>query len=545
MEKQQIIDEIKKQISEAETEKALEQLQSYIASHENLQGLAEDIIQTQSQFEKIKKDETFGNLTYEEAKKHYSLIHQQLFHVLGEIERGPKAGFVQKRRQKNIIGLSIAGVLILVLAGVLWVKKSGGEPSTTNIQTCPSGFSGADPAAFKTLVLPFLDFENEKASVLTSNVILQQLDNFSSKHQLKILSGIYNSDFDLANYPTNSTKAKPFADTCQANLLIWGSREKGPQNEEIILTRYKFFNLGEQFHMSRLVIDEENKLDTVSTLTQLATEGTAATNDITTAIGLLFGIIAHELGNHQVAIQALETLPMPDDTTTALVQGAFLADSYVKTQEFDKAKTTLDTLLGRHPNYFLGLVNRAAVNQERNDFTAAIDDYSKAGNLKPADSEVQIQKVKAYINNKQLDKAQQNLDTLEKRNLPTNHREKLTPLRRKLDNMVTEEKSRKESALESARTNPNNINNLTQAADASKNLGDFSDAIRIVDRVLQLDPKNEEAQLIKIDILQRSGAKLETLINAVKNAEIQGVETSKILKRAPMLKDAKITTKNN
>lgn len=560
MDKAQLISEVKELLANAETEKALGRMAEFLQNSPEYRQLYNLALQARAQFRKTQRDELQGLASAEQSKLNYNQVTRQAFQIAEWLEEGnlrPEAGFAEgsPRRWPLVAGI-IALLLILGSGGYWWYRSQQGnaeepgggeEPQQTS---CPPEVE-FDPASdFNILVMPF---RGSKGAELPPHIaIVFRLDEL--KNEYRIPCSI--KDFPVDN-PGSEIATTEDADRrardCKAELIIWGIAEKVSGNT-IIYTRYKFVSRGDQLPLYKLKMTENSGLDTVTTISSIATAG-ILTEGIEESIKLLFGLIAHENENLPVAIEMLEKYETQDSAAT-LVKGMVLAQDYLASGQSQKAWESYNQVLDQHPNYALARNNRGMLNFQKGNYLEAAEDLSVALETAPDTSKADILELRgaAYLKADQLDKAKADLKDARELRQPDKGVDKKDALDRKIkeiDRKIEAEKSTKASAEAKLRLDPNNLTALSQKAVSSQRLGDYQQAIEASRAILRKDPRNIDAY-VKIIQAYRSAGDAEQIEKAIRQAEAAGISRDRLnqltpfdLNRLPLRPGGNIQLKKN
>ncbi len=525
MNKEQVIQLARQQISEANLEQALTTLITFLQSEQRYHALHRAAIQALGQYRKIRQDEVAGIVSFDNAKLSYNQIMHSALQLLDQLETGATKPVGEAPTSKRLWVWGLAALLMAALIGIfVWQTLDRADSVAQQTSACPA-FSAA--SAFNILLFRFQTFGDR--SLNTHQAIRQRLGDFISNYGIPVEVGIYQDKGDDSALPTSLKAAESIAHTCQAHLVIMGSEEAGPTGN-IITTRYRFLNLGEQFTFRRLRINERMEIDTLTSISSITTQG-SITGNWEQAILLLFGIVAHETNNNEAAVQLL-TQTAPADSASNLLKGMVLADTYLQLNQKDQALNSYNQVLEQHPNYGFALKNRATLLAAQGAYQEAAQDLTVHLDANPRDAEALEQRGVIYLEANRLEKAKADLEAALK--LKPENTSILRQLRR-LDVKTEEQLQLQNDADRRLRRNPADIEALSQKAEASKNLGDYRTAAQVTESILQLQPDNLEAHSIRIEsfLELKQPRKAEEAIQQLKEL---GINKNELIKAAPLLR---------
>lgn len=528
-----IIAEVRRLMANFETDQALEKLAAYLESAApDQKAWLNTILQFRAQWEKAQQDERLGISDPADLQRAYNQVNHQLLEALTAIEAGRKpggAGLAAPAAKGWLIG---GGLLLAALLGLaVWYFTGGLQPVAPPVEEEPTVGECpvfADNSQFNVLILPFKSLRGEALEI--HSVIKDRLALESERYRLPASVKVRAMDLAKEEYPSTGVEAAQLGEDCRAQLIIWGTTEAKP-NGDIILTRFRFLNLGERFSLTKLLMNEAMEVDTLSSLSSIATEG-LLTEDIEYNIKLLFGIIAHESANDQLAVQLLEGAEVKD-SSASLLRGMIMADSYLALNDPEKAVSSYNRVIEQHPNYSLARNNRAMLLYQQQQYEAAAVDLCTVVENNPKDANARALRASAYLKANRLDKAEEDIEQLSKQssNLrSTNVRQ----LSQELDQRKTQLLNEKRRAAQQLQQSPTNVAALEQKAITSRNLGDYREAARISEQLLQQDPDNVRATATLIEVyreLKDTAAAQEVL----RRAQQLRVPQDALLKSAPAL----------
>ncbi len=363
--------QVREFVGEAETEKALDLMLSFLGRQSAYLNLYNQTLQAKSLFNKTERDENQGVISKEDAKISYNQVVKQIIQIINDLDKEEQAGQgkTSKMRRNLIAGL----VLLMLMSGagyIIWkVRLQPGTNGNGPISGifCPD-YNSMDANAFKVLILPFrirTIGDSIQVDRSIAEDIEERLDKFKIDYKVNLGLGVKDI---IEEYPNTTTEADQVARSCAANLIIWGARE-----QDIVTTRYKFINI-EEFKMKQLVLAANSSIDTLTSQTSIVATG-LLTEGIEEVMKYIFGIIAHETGNQDAAIAALSGVRLSDAIMDAN-KDMFLADALLQKGDTQAAKQKYTEVLEKKPDYWLARTNRAALNFKDREFLKAAQDFT-------------------------------------------------------------------------------------------------------------------------------------------------------------------------
>jgi tetratricopeptide (TPR) repeat protein len=533
MDKNQLIKDVKRLVGEADVEKALALLDSFFENNVRYKNFSAYAVQIRSFYKKTKNEEDLAIITQDQAKANYNKINYQLLDLLEHVERDdfdwrPKAGSGSKT-----MAFSIGAVLLLLVGGFFlyrWLQPDTPTPPP-DLEVCPTYKPDTE---FNILVFPYLTYDNNQ--LRPHQAVFDRLSDLAKTYNINLGVDFFYGEEDTADFPRNDEQFSSVAQSCNANLAIWG-RSEALSDQTILRTQYKFLNVEESFEFNKIMIEEETEIDTVRSISSIANSGTV-TENIEQIILFLFGIVAHETTNDDAAIAVLEQVQIPDSAAT-LLKGMALADSYIRENQPDKAAATYDKVLEVHPNYWFALNNRGMLNYKAGDYEQSIEDLSGTINLRPKDTMALSVRGAAYTKTEQLNKAKKDLDKAKE--LDPNNKS----IDAKLEDWNKKERELKIRNIELERkveSNPNDVQALNNTARTNLNLGDYSKSLQYSEKAITNNPQNLEAYATKIKSLIELGQE-EKARESLEKAVESGINRESLLKAVPELRTNIISIK--
>ena len=408
MEIQQLHTQVTRLIQEGKTEKAIDTFLKGLPSGKKFGVLKRFVQNNQVFFKTTQKKEMSGLVSPTDAQINYNNITNNLLQLLEHLKDGtePPEGLnpviKTKTWQKRILQL-VAAIAIILLIGVgFFIKKNSDTIS------CPDFPKQSD---LNVLLLPFKSLAGGN---LTPEVtIKQRLDGLCTDHKFNAATNIFNRFYDQENAQMpNPNDAQIIGQDCSASLVVWGTAEKVANNIEMS-AQFRFAENSSKFDLTKIQLEGETVVDSIKSVSSIAREGTI-TKDIERLILTLFGIVAHEEKQFAVAADALEKVA--NDTSASLMTNMLLAESYLELDEKEKALNTYDRALDIHPNYALALNNRGMLLYEKQQYQAAIRDFSNALKSKPKSATTLVARGAAYQKINEIEKAKIDYDAAKRIN---------------------------------------------------------------------------------------------------------------------------------
>jgi tetratricopeptide (TPR) repeat protein len=525
MDKTQLLEQVRELISGAESSQALDRVEAFLKSDVRYKTLYREAVQISATFQKTRRDEQKGILSFENASLRYSQVNERLLNLLDYIESDTLQpdNLPVPPAKRRVARWWLLVIPVLFIAGFFGVKYFFEKPlkQTNTGWTCPSFKPTSD---FNVMVLPYLLPSGGQDQ--PQALIVERLENLQEQYNLRASIKILN------NYQPNRLlsydDASDFGKVCNAKMVIWGRSEQAGTSK-IIKTRFRFLGGQDAFAFTQLKWQGEKQVDTVKTLSSLVSEGDMTT-DIEEVILLVFGVSAKETGNTGAAIAVFESM-QTEDSTALLVRNMMLADSYIGTGQKDKALSTYDTLLQVHPDYWLALNNRGFLLMENGDNLGAIEDFTTVLDKKQ-DSDVLIGRAKAYQQSEQPQKAKTDYEAVMKI-APSRAQEVEKPLeetRRRVEienNLISRQPD--------VTATPTNKNEIWKISEANKKLGKFDDASRLLQKGIEANPKDPKFYASKIELLLQHGKK-EDAAKLYKAALTSGIKKEELYRLKPSIK---------
>ncbi len=408
MDKQQFLAQLKNLIADADVDKALELLDTYLEQDPKFKRLHNEVVQISSIFNKAKRDEARGLVSFENAKLSYNQVNNQLLNLLEHIEtdnlnpEGLTPAATVGGSKHAFKWWLIGGIPVLALAVFLVVKLTSNSSSSTGDEDTSLDSTAVCPvfkptSKLNVMVLPYVNVSGSNDQ--PEQVIAEKLNDLIDQNP-QIQAVVRVASKQQQEQVLSYSEADSVAKYCQAHLIVWGRFERSNEGN-IISTRFRFRGEKGALEFKKIRWQGERQVDSLRTLSSIISEGTL-TADIEEVIAFFFGVTLSQTAPAEEAIASLEKL-QPQDSITHLLRNMILADKYLETEQKGKALATLDSLLKLHPNYWLARNNRGMLLLEQGDYMGAIEDFNNAiQNNKKEDADLHVAKARALQKSEQL-----------------------------------------------------------------------------------------------------------------------------------------------
>ena len=425
----QILQQAKTLLAKGNLDKTFKLLKEFCASNPKYKNIANLLIQYESKFSQIKKDEATGIISIDNARIGYNRTTKDLLNLIQKVEKGDFSGSLETMdnnapKKKQFIPI-IAIILIGVIGLFVYQKALKPRQHTPTAKVCPDFKS---TAKFNIMVLPFTDISGGNQHIPIHKQLKNRLIKFSRNHHLNTsvdLSEI--NPADDKQYPDDNAAAKKLCKKCRANLIIWGTYEKQAADKTIVNTDFQFVLDHDQLSFGQYQINEDNELSTIPSISSIASSGSISSS-IEDQISLILGVAANQMGEDQAAIELLESATKPADKQLATMAGMALADSYIETNNEQKAVKTYTKILNLNPKNELALSNRAALSQKTGDYKTALKDTKSLAKIRPESKTLKIKEVQLLIMNNELKTAKEKIEKLQEANVAPKKIEKAKEL---------------------------------------------------------------------------------------------------------------------
>jgi tetratricopeptide (TPR) repeat protein len=402
-------------ISQADTAAAAKALVAFLQQsprHKAFLGVALNI---EALFTRTKIKELKGTITSEQASANYATANDSILQILDQLEQGlaKPQGFdpkVQTHRLQVWQAALTAVIALGIIALVVLMLRPEPEPELPKV-TCP-GFP--TPSQLNVLLLPFRNLaEGElKPEIAIKNRLEKYSDEYSLQTHIRVFDAFYQRP--NAQVPDFDGAAEVGAE-CGAGLIVWGTAERLANGRIDITSKFKFLGQGDQFALQKIQFEGETSVDTILSISSIGRQGDI-TKDIEELVLTLFGLVAHEQGQHEAAIASLEQTKTSrgQDTANVLLTQMILADSYLATRQPEKALKSYDRVLEVHPDYKLARNNRGFLLLQTQKYQEAVEDFSNIIKQQPDDKEALVARAAALTELRQPEKAKIDLERARK-----------------------------------------------------------------------------------------------------------------------------------
>lgn len=541
MEQKAVLQQIRADVSKANTKQALASLQDYLdqAGSEAVEAYNK-AVQLAAQYEQTQRSEKFGMVSFADAKVSYNQINNGILALIQELEgttTSTETDLVLKPKKSNkwlFWALPSGAILVAALAYFLWPAAA--------TETCPD-FN--PDTAFDILVLPFRPIIDSDEFVPAHQLFEIGLNNLIDQNELSGKANVDSYGLSIAqseDYPTSTRSATEISTGCNAQLIIWGITEKvEPGNQLILSTDYLFLD-EDGIQLDRQEIGMDNELTStainldfprrgrqIDTLGNISSITENIPSHLLSRLKFLLGVFAHESGDMVATQKILQEWPEePLDDESTRIWGSLLADSYIQTNNDEQAEITYTQLLERDPDNAIARNNRAIIAYKNGKFGSAINDLNVTIKKNEKDTVALLARAYIFLQEGLLNEAEADL---RKVSAIDPKRVAVSPLKEKLVKQKEKEKQQRAAAAEKVRKNPRNVNALVTQATAERNLGNYKASRKLAEKAIQLDPKRVEAYSIiqELDILEKKDNK------TVQRARSKGVTVEKMAKDRRLL----------
>ena len=256
---------------------------------------------------------------------------------------------------------------------------------------------------------------SEKKDFNLEGAIFDRLQTISAVNNLFIDTKIDKS-YNPKEAPLGYRDAEKVGISLKANLMIWGNYEIPPSKDSLLIINIKYLTTGE---LGETIYTSSKKgqtgMKTINTISTLA-QG-ELTGDIEDIVYWALGIVSF-LDEEYVEARRFFSMIKPKNEIQQDIVFQAIAETYIKTKEYLKAKNLLNSAIKINPLSITALSNRAAINMLLEDYQASIDDIQLIRILKVKDSVIRsnVSIVEAEIELKNLlsssNKHQQMIETI-------------------------------------------------------------------------------------------------------------------------------------
>lgn len=417
----QILQQAKSHLAKGNFDKTFQSLKELFQSDDKYNNLSTLLLQYQTQYAKIKEDEALGVISIENARIGYNRVTKGLVDLIKNAENNDLSGPQASRDSNAPTNRQFLPILAIILVGIIGffvyynvLKTKPNKPSvTTTEKKCPDF---KPQSAFNILVLPFKNYAAGPKNNLHV-AFRDRLNRYAEKNNLNTSAKVSKIDPDNANYPDGKDEARAIARNCNAKLIIWGSYEKETSADfTIVTTEFQFLDIEKHPNYALLDLDVDNQLDTISSISSIASEGVLSSEIEGDIEKLLLGLIARSQNKEDIAIKYFESVN-PNDKKTSMLAEIALADTYISTNQPNKAIATYTKILDKRPKNTIALTNRAALNLQKGNYKDALKDTNKRIKINPKDKEARAARLHIQIKSGNVEAAKKEAKELEKENI--------------------------------------------------------------------------------------------------------------------------------
>ena len=507
MDPQATLTEVRRLITEAKNEEAADLLLNFLTTAEEPQRSWRDAVSNLlAQYKRVRLQRERGVVGFDDARLTINQITDGLLAALAGIEEGrpapKKKASTDSQKSTPTPWLTIGVIVALVLAGVSFLMlprlltPDAGSDDEVVIQEGEVG-AGECPdydedSQFNVLVLPFLPLDNRPSGVDRS--IRIRLAERMEKYG--VYGNVYtqNIETNSNDYPLTSRQAADLARPCDAQLIIWGTTEEAPDTEGYYTTTKFRFVENETFSLANLALSGSAEVDTVSSLSSIATSA-ELTEKVEMTLRLIFGLVAHETENYALAAELLDTVIAERGGVAEVPKwGAIQADSYIKSGQDDEAIRIYEEILknkeAADKMKVQASFNKGLLELKHGQNMAAIKDLSFVLEHEPDNEQALTARAAASVENNDLYQADQDLDKLEEMPESSSAKERI---RADYNQRYQMEQQKLKEADKRIQENPSDTAAWRIKAQSAQSIGDFRQAEVAASTLLDVDPNSTAA----------------------------------------------------
>lgn len=535
MELKEIIQLVRGNLLKGKTEEALTEIASFL-DRQGTSAVDEYnlVIKLTNQFRQTKQSEQANLISFEDAQVVYSQINNSLLTLVKDLEN-PKSKTAPFKKKRPIWPFAALGGVLLVAVAIYFLWPS------TEEESCPTF---APDTEFDILVLPFNPLTGDEVTPthrLFEIGLNRLIDDYNLTGEANVES--YAESIALQDdYPTGVQDARGISEDCGSQLIIWGITEKLPANNQTILTTNYLFLEEDDIHLDRQEFGMDAELKASDIVMQLPERGlqrdTIASfssisdnlpSHLESRLKFLLGVFAHEKGDNMATQKLLGEWPEdPLDPESTQLWATLLADSYLKTDEEEKAAEAYSKLIEADPSNTLARNNRAVLYYKKGEYAMAIQDLNV--NLKNNSKDTVALTTRSYIflQEGMLRQAEADLESAKKLD-PS--RPVIRSWEKKIEDKRREEEKAIKKAEDKLKENSRDVKALLDKAIAHRNLGNYDNARKAAEEVIKINPKSVKAY----EILQETDMMLNLNSRAVQRAARNGIPAAKLRDVRPMM----------
>lgn len=497
--------EIRDLITGAKNEKAAEQLLQYISTvGEPASSWENSVRNLLAQYKRIKLDQQKNTISYDAGRLGINQVTNGLLSILNNIEAGkaaPKEPSVTTTSRRNL-WMSIGVVVALLLGGgsFLMLRKNGKPPveeKTTGVvegvvqDQCPEYSKNSE---FNIMLLPYLPLDGNPKGVETA----LRINLAGLLERYNIMGSVFTQMIDHASpeYPLTGHAAVRLAKPCKAQLIIWGTTEEDKNTNNIITTTKFRFVDSENFSLADFSLNNEAEVDTVTSLSSIATGGDL-TEEIDATLRLILGLVAHETDHHEEAADILDgVIEERGGVAQNPKWGVIQADSYIRSGQEERALKVYRDMKGDSTNV-QALLQKGLLELKAGNTQMAAKDLDEVLKKDPENTEALAARSVVRVKQNRLFEANRDLEKLEELESDT---KVASSIRQQYQQQHIMESNKLTAAEQKIAANPDDTSAWRIKAETASNLGEFEVAKDAATKLLRIDPHNMAALYTLVQI---------------------------------------------
>ncbi|MEL7422561.1 MAG: hypothetical protein AAFN81_06200 [Bacteroidota bacterium] len=508
MDPQAKLTEVRRLITEAKNEEAASMLLEFLATAEEPQRSWRNTVSNLlAQYKRVRLQRERGVVGFDNARLTINQITDGLLAALAGIEEG-RAPKKEVSKETTAGGktpwLTIGVIVALVLAGVSFLMlrnlfNGSTETDDTEVAVhageveagqCPEY---EEESQFNVLILPFLALD-DKPSGIDRSIRIRLAE---SMEKYGVYGNVFTQNIETSSndYPVTNRQAAKLARPCDAQLIIWGTTEEAADTDGYYTTTKFRFVESETFNLTNLEFASSSVVDTVSSLSSIATSA-ELTEEVEMTLRLIFGLVAHETQNYELAATLLDTVITERGGVGANpAWGAIQADSYIQTGEDEKAIKIYEEILmtkkSADPMKARAALYKGLLELRNGQTMEASKDLTTALEYEPDNETALTARAAASIRNNDLYQADQDLNKLE--DMPNSNTSEAKRIREDYYQHYRMEKQKLEDAEKRIEENPSDTAAWRIKAQSAQHIGDFKQAEYAANTLLSVDPSSVAA----------------------------------------------------
>lgn len=406
-----IVQTAKEFLLNGQTAEALDKLIAFLESDEKYEQLLRLSITARSEYSRLESEQRQGFISQDEANARLNRLNNRLLDILDrladgrlEVEDLPvQTPAKSKRKKMLLIGIPLLLFIGAYLGYRFWPSPNPPEKPIS----CPD-FS--NKANLKVLLLPFKSISGQ--TLQAEYTVKQRLDDLAYEKDLPVDVQIFEGFYDRpdAKFP-GFRQATKIGNRCQADLILWGTAEKTPDNRIVLTSKFKFLGSSETFQVKKIELEGETDLVAVSSISSLLQEG-SFTEDVETLILAFYGLLAHQEGQYAEAAKAFEAVSEKGNMPEEIVH-TILADSYLAMNQPDKAIRHYEAITRLKPNDTIALNNLAWLQISLEKPLEAVKAAEQILQIDPDNKGALLTRAYAYLEAKEYEQAAKDFERIE------------------------------------------------------------------------------------------------------------------------------------